>query len=381
MMRILISGGAGFIGCHLARTLVRAGYSVRVLDSLQPPVHLADTWPVDLPEEVERQLGDVRDKNAWRKALRNIDAVVHLAAYQDLRMNFSKYFDVNVTGTALLYEVLIEEKLSISKVILASSQAVYGEGRYQCPNASCEGTRTCQTAIRYPKARTNRQLKTGRWELYCPWCAGVLDWLLTDEQVTNPSNQYALSKLAQEQVAQNLGIRFKIPTIVLRYSTVQGPGQSFRNSYSGILRIFSQFVLTGRNVLYYEDGQQLRDYVSVRDVVEATSLALTTEGMDHGVFNVAGQTAISVRQYAEAIIDCSKSISNARGSGLYRYGDVRNIVSDYKTLSDLGWKPKVNLKEIITGYLEWVIEQPDFGDYLTPIEDAMKRDGILRVHN
>lgn len=239
-MRTLITGGAGFIGSHTADRLCEAGHQVRVLDSLTPPVHQDGRFPAQLRERgVECLRGDVRDRVAWEHALEGVDAVVHLAAYQDYLTDFSTFFSVNTTSTALLYEVLVARGQRPHRVVVASSQAVYGEGAYHCPR--CTGLGRF-----HPGPRSRLDLDRGRWDPRCPRCGGPLIAEWNDEATVHPHNSYALSKHAQESVALTLGERYAIPTVALRYSIVQGSRQSFRNAYSGILRIFAQRILHGR---------------------------------------------------------------------------------------------------------------------------------------
>src|SRR5690349_21687008 len=197
-MKVLVTGGAGFIGSHTVDLLLARGHSVRVLDALLPPVHHGQQVPAYLPAEVELHVGDVRDRAAWEKALAGVDAVFHLAAYQDYLPDFSKFFHVNAAGTALLYEIAVERKLPLQKIVVASSQAVYGEGRYRCAN----------DGVVYPGPRSEAQLSAGQWEPPCPICGGPLVSEFTPETaVINPHNSYAMSKYAQEILALNLGKR------------------------------------------------------------------------------------------------------------------------------------------------------------------------------
>src|SRR5262245_34764343 len=261
--RVLVTGGAGFIGSHTADLLLARGYDVRVLDALTPPVHPDGQAPAYLPPEVELIRGDVRDRTAWKRALAGVEAVFHFAAYQDYLPDFAKFFHVNAAGTALLYELAVEQRLPLRKIVVASSQAIYGEGRYACP----------RDGLQYPGPRSEAQLQARDWEPRCPRCGDTMTVEWTPEDApANGHNSYAMSKHAEEVLALNLGRRYDLPTVAVRYSIVQGARQSFRNAYSGAMRIFAMQALAGQPLTVYEDGGQLRDFVYVGDVARANLL-------------------------------------------------------------------------------------------------------------
>lgn len=369
MTTVLVTGGAGFIGSHTVDLLLARGYRVRILDALLPPVHRSGEPPDYLPADVELLVGDVRDRAALRRALEGVELVVHLAAYQDYLTDFSRFFDVNATGTALLYELIVNERLPVRKVVVASSQSVYGEGKYRCP----------QDGVQYPPLRPESQLRAGQWEVRCPVCSRPLQLCPTDEAVVNPHNQYAMSKYAQEMIALNLGRRYGIPTVALRYSITQGPRQSFRNAYSGICRIFVTRMLAGRAPVAYEDGRQLRDYVYVGDVARANLLALEDPRADYQAFNVGGGQAVSVLEYAALVAEVLGVDIPVQVPGEYRFGDTRHIVSDIGKLQALGWQPQIPLRQVIAAYAEWASRQPDFRqDYYERAEQVMKQLGAVR---
>ena len=367
--KILVTGGAGFIGSHTVDLLLQKGYQVRILDALLPPVHEVGQIPPYMPlEDVDFIQADVRDKSAWEQALEGVDAVIHLAAYQDYLPDFSTFFHVNSVGTALLYEVIVERKLSIRKVVVASSQATYGEAKYLRADGS----------VFYPPLRPESQLQQGIWEPLDPDTDEPLTPTWTDEAVVNPHNQYAMSKYTQEMIALNLGQRYGIPTVAMRYSIVQGARQSFRNAYSGVLRIFAQRLLNDKPPVCYEDGQQLRDYVSVHDVARANLLVLEDDRADYQVFNVGGDRKISVQEYAYLIAQRAEKDIEPEIPGLYRFGDTRHVFSDVSKLKALGWRPQVSLPEIVDEYLAWAQEQPGFKDYYAEAEARMQALGTLR---
>ncbi len=367
-MHILVTGGAGFIGSHTVDLLIGKGHRVRILDSLTPPVHLDGQLPSYVPRQAEFIRGDVRDHDAWERTLDGVDVVFHLAAYQDYLTDFSKFFHVNTVGTALLYEIVVAKKLPIQKIVVASSQATFGEGKYEC----------AEHGVQYPPLRSVEQLNRRDWEVHCPVCAKMMKPLWTDEARVNPHNQYAMSKYTQEMIALNFGTRYEIPTVAMRYSITQGPRQSFRNAYSGALRIFTTRLLSDQPPVCYEDGGQLRDYVSVHDVARANVLAMEDARADYRSFNVGGGRAITVKNYARLIAQkMGKNIAPVF-PGEFRFGDTRHILSDISALRTLGWEPRVPLEKIVEEYIAWVKEQPDVRDYYAAAEREMKALGTIR---
>ncbi len=368
-MKVLVTGGAGFIGSHTVDLLLARGHAVRVLDALLPPVHHAQQVPPYVPGEVELQVGDVRDRAAWERALAGVDAVFHLAAYQDYLPDFSKFFHVNAAGTALLYEVAVERKLPLQKIVIASSQAVYGEGRYQC----------AQDGVVYPGPRSEAQLHTKDWDPRCPLCGGPLTSAFTPETaVINPHNSYAMSKYAEEMLALNLGQRYGLPTAALRYSIVQGARQSYRNAYSGAMRIFVMQALARQPLTVYEDGRQLRDFVYVGDVARANLLVFEDPRADYQAYNVGSGQAGTVLAFAECVAERTRTGSRPQASGEYRFGDTRHIVSDTSKLRALGWEPQGTLAGNVDEYLAWAEPQADFRNYADEARAHMVRVGTVR---
>lgn len=367
-MRLLLTGGAGFIGSHTADLLLRKGHEVRVIDSLEPPVHRNRVKPEYVSGDVDFIVGDVRNKKDMEKALEGIEAVFHFAAYQGYLPDFSTFASVNEGGTALLYEIIVNGDLPIRKVILASSQAVYGEGKYNCR----------VHGVQYPPARQLQQLERGQWSVKCPVCRQDMEAIPADETRVNPHNQYAVSKYCQELYALALGKRYSIPTVALRYSITQGPRQSFFNAYSGILRIFVTRLLSGQAPVIYEDGKQLRDYVSVQDVAEANLLVLENDAADFEVFNVGGNTAITVLEYAKLLIKILGKDIEPKPSGEFRFGDTRHVISDISKLEKLGWQPKIPLERFVREYVEWCLEQREISDYYAEAERIMKQQHVIR---
>ena len=367
---MLLTGGAGFIGSHTADRLLADGCAVRVLDSLEPPVHPKRLRPAYLDERIEFVQGDVRDEAALLAALRGCDAVYHFAAFQDYLPIFSRFFDVNVTSTALIYELIVREKLPVRKVIIASSQATLGEGLYLDAN----GQRVL------PDIRPDEQLAKGIWEIQPPpGTRGPLTWQPTDETVANPQNQYGVSKLAEEMIALNLGRRYSIPTVAMRYSIVQGPRQSFYNAYSGACRVFCLAFHQGAEPPIYEDGQQMRDFVNILDVVEANVLVLHEDRADYQAFNVGGDHAIMVMDFATIVAEVfGRSGYEPMPSGRYRFGDTRHICSDVSKLKALGWKPTRDVYQSVEAYKIWLEEADSIPDILKQCSKQMAALSVVR---
>ncbi len=368
-MKILVTGGAGFIGSHTVDLLLSKGYDVRIMDSLTPPVHRHGEIPPYVPREAEFQLGDVRSKEDLAKALDGVDAVIHLAAYQDYLPDFSKFFHVNGVGTALIYELIVEKALPIRKVVVASSQATYGEGKYSCS----------RDGVQHPDLRPVEQLMARRWDVACPVCGEPMRWQLSDEAVVNPHNQYAISKHMEEIIALRLGKRYDIPTVAMRYSITQGPRQSFSNAYSGICRIFTLRLLNDRPPVAYEDGRQMRDYVFVGDVARANLLVLEDDRANYQSYNVGGAEATSVLDYAHLVARVLGKGIDPLVPGEFRFGDTRHVVSDISKLRGLGWEPKTPLERIVRLYADWAASQPGVRDYYEEAEAVMKQLGTVRV--
>ena len=367
MARVLVTGGAGFIGSHTCDLLLANEFEVRVLDSLQPRVHPRGL-PRYLHREVEFHQGDVRDRRALERALDGVRYVYHLAAYQDYMPDFHRFLDTNATSTALLYEIIVDRRLPVEKLIVASSQSVYGEGKYEC---------TRHGAL-YPGPRPIDQLERSQWEHTCPICGTDLEPAAIDESVVKPHTAYGISKYAAEQLALQHGRRYGIASVALRYSIVQGPRNSPHNAYSGVCRTFTQRVLHGKAPIAYEDGRQLRDYVHIQDVAAANLLVLLMKEADGQAFNVGGQCATTVLDVArEVATACGTSLSTIL-RGEFRVGDTRHTVSDSARLRRLGWIPRYSLEDIVRDYVGWVREQGDVPDTSDAAAREMQLHGVLR---
>jgi dTDP-L-rhamnose 4-epimerase len=366
-MRILVTGGAGFIGSHTCDRLLALGHDVIVLDALTPPVHRSGR-PEFLPPEVDFYHGDVRNRDLLANLLRRVDAVYHLAAYQDYLPDFARFSDVNVVSTALIYEIAVADRLDLARVVVASSQAAMGEGRYACP----------RDGEQLPGMRPESALAAGQWDIPCPVCGGPMEMQATPERVSNPQNAYGMSKYGEEMVAINLGRRYGIPTAAMRYSIVQGPRQSVYNAYSGACRIFCLSYLLGVAPTLYEDGLMIRDYVNIDDVVDANVRVLTDDRAVGRVFNVGGGRAVTTAEFAEVVRRQYGSDRPAVVSGEYRFGDTRHILSDISALRGLGWEPQHTTADSVAAYAAWLKGMEGLDTVLAEANARMRALGVVR---
>jgi dTDP-L-rhamnose 4-epimerase len=365
-MRVLVTGGAGFIGSHLVDRLVRDGFQVRVLDNLDRKVHPLGR-PTYLPASIEFIEGNVTDRETLSKALQDVDVVSHQAAYQDYMPDFSRFLQVNAVSTALIYELIVEHRLPVRKIIVASSQAVYGEGQYECP----------QDGFVLPQPRSQQQLALGDWEVCCPRCGQNAAPLPLQEEHSNPYNQYAVSKLAGEKTALGLGWLHGIPSVALRYSITQGARQSLYNHYSGVCRIFFSRAMRGRPLIVYEDGQQTRDFVHVQDVVDANMLVLEKDEANFQTFNVGSGHSTNVLDYAAAVLRKVPSAVDLQISGEYRRGDNRHSVSSIQKLSRLGWRARRDVSTIMDDFLAWIESLGGVPEQSFDADSHMRNAGVV----
>jgi dTDP-L-rhamnose 4-epimerase len=343
----VITGGAGFIGSHTADALAAKGYAIRIVDNLQAEVH-GGAWPKYVRNRgYELVRADVREKKTWENILPGASLVAHLAAYQDQRLDFSTFFTTNTVSTALLYEVAVEQKFTIKKVIVASSQFVYGDGFYRVV-----GTNT----LFAPRLRELSQFNKGEWDVRGPRGKAIKFVPFREDQQVFSPNSYALSKYALENLALRLGATYGIPTTAFRYSIVQGPRQSPKNLYSGAMRVFVSQALAGVPVSVYEDGNQTRDFVSVRDVVAANLLGLFDRRTDFEVYNVGGGKAYKVLDFAKKVIELTGAQVPIQ-VGAFRRTDTRHAVSDISKLKRLGWKPQFTIEDSIRDYAAWYMAE------------------------
>jgi dTDP-L-rhamnose 4-epimerase len=347
--QILITGGAGFVGSHLADGLLRAGHAVRVLDDLTPQVHPGGR-PDYLSADVELMTGDVRDPNRLKEALAGVDVVYHFAATVGVGQSMyeiARYMSVNTQGTAELLQAILDSKKAPEKIIVASSMSIYGEGRYVC--SACGKTAA-------PPVRPTEQLKCGDWELHCDQCRGVLRPLPTDEAKPSEINSmYALSKRDQEELCLIYGRTYGLPVTALRFFNIYGTRQALSNPYTGVAAIFASRMLNDQAPLVFEDGEQMRDFVNVRDIVRANMLAMERTESNGAVINIGCGKPISIRKVAEILATSLGKDLAPVITEKYRAGDIRHCYADLtKARELLGYEPEVTYEEGFRELAEWL---------------------------
>jgi dTDP-L-rhamnose 4-epimerase len=370
--KVLVTGGAGFIGSHTVDLLLTRGYPVRIMDKLQARVHPRGK-PAWLPAEAEFIQGDVANPAELGQALQGVEYVVHLAAYQDYMPDFSTFVHTNAESAALLFELIVAAQLAgrplaVRKIVFASSQAVCGEGLYRCP----------EHGLLTPPARAVEPLRRGDWEVHCPTCGAEMQWAPIPETVCSPGTTYGISKYAVELLAERLGRRYGIPTACLRYTYVQGTRNSFYNAYSGIARIFALRLLHGLPPVCFEDGGQVRDYVNVKDIARANVLCMEDGRADFGVFNAGGRRPVTVAEFARLMLREFGSPLEPEIPGEFRLGDTRHTISDISRLEALGWQPSVPVEQNVHEYVSWMREQQTSDEFLRAADELMRRQNVVQ---
>ncbi len=350
--QILITGGAGFVGSHLADSLLQAGHRVRVLDDLTPQVH-PQGYPDYLTRDVEFVHGDVRDPNRLKEALAGVDVVFHFAATVGVGQSMyeiSRYMSVNTQGTAELLQAILDAKQGPRKIIVASSMSIYGEGRYKCSACAREAA---------PPVRSTEQLRTGQWDLACSFCGGVLVPVPTDEAKPSEINSmYALSKRNQEELCLIYGRTYGLPVTALRFFNIYGTRQALSNPYTGVAAVFASRMLNGKEPMIFEDGEQMRDFVHVSDIVRANMLAMNSPASDGHVINIGGGVPIRIRDVAELLAKALGKDVNPVISGKFRSGDIRHCYADIsKAKVLLQYEPLVSHAQGFKELAEWLSGQ------------------------
>lgn len=372
-MKILITGGAGFIGRHLTCALQKRGHWVRWLDSLDAQIHgpEAATDPDYCRQADEMILGDVRRRRDWQRALRGVDVIIHLAAQTGTGQSMYRiayYNDVNVGGTALLWDILANERNSVKRVLIASSRAVYGEGAYRCQGV-------CGTVVPEPRSKT--QLDKKNWEVCCPLCGGLVQPIATSEaSIPRPASMYSCTKLAQEQMSLTMGKALCIPTIACRFQNVFGPGQSLRNPYTGIISIFSNQLRQNLPINVYEDGNESRDFVFVEDVAEICAQAMEWD-CESAVVNGGSGHQTRMIDLANDLHRLWNSTSKISITGDFRVGDIRHNWADMTQLLRLypNWHP-MNLKQGLKKYVYWAQGQAVYMDQTRRAKEELKKRNL-----
>lgn len=375
-MNLLITGGAGFIGLHLVRRLLQEGCTVAILDSFNPQVHGSNqALPSDLVDQVELYRADVRDEDAIYKALANRDAVVHLAAETGTGQSMyeiSRYQDVNLGGTATILNAIVNRpRLGLHKIVIASSRAIYGEGKYRCP----------EHGIFYPKGRSLDRLRAKMYEPVCPSC-GIegMPEPTSEDSPALPLSLYGLTKHVQEEMIFMFAQACGFSAYALRYQNVFGPGQSVSNPYTGILAIFSNLARSGSPIKVFEDGQESRDFVFVDDVIEATWQCLQPELNSIESLNVGTGEPTTVLEAVKEIVRYYQSPAPIVITGSFRQGDIRHNFADLtKSRACLRFHPRLSFRDGLCRFLEWAFARPDvLKGYETSLQEMSQR-GLLRA--
>jgi dTDP-L-rhamnose 4-epimerase len=354
MERVLMTGGAGFIGSHLVDALVAVGHQVRVLDDLDPEAHGPDaSWPSYLNPDAEYIRGDVRDESVFHAALKDIDVVFHYAAAVGSGISMyhiRRYIEINCVGTANLLELLCEPDVKVRKVLVASSMTAMGEGTYRCPEHD----------VFYPLTRPLEQLQQSEWEVKCPKCGVEAEPLaMVEDRPLLPTSIYGLTKRDQEEMCLMVGRARRVPVVAFRYFSVYGRRQSLSNPYTGVLARFATRVISNKPPLVFEDGKQLKDCVHVSDVVAVNMRALETDAGDYEVFNIGGGRAISVMEIAETMCKMAVNPFTPLLSGQYRVSDARHGWSDNsRAMACLGWAPRMSFDSGVADLMQWLNELP-----------------------
>jgi dTDP-L-rhamnose 4-epimerase len=349
---VLVTGGAGFVGSHLVDALVARGDRVRVFDSLDPQVHgPGRRTPPWLSTEAELVTGDMRDRQAVARAVRGVEVIYHLAAAVGVGQSMyqiADYTATNTLGTAYLLQELVDQKIELQRLVVASSMSIYGEGAYVREDGAAP------TAVQ----RRDEQLRAHEWEPRDVDGAPLTPRPTTEEKPLDPTSIYALNKADQERMVLQIGAAYGIPSAALRFFNIYGPRQALSNPYTGVAAIFSSRLMNGNPALIYEDGEQSRDFVSVHDVVQGLLLAGEHPAAAGEVFNIGSGRAVTVRQIAETLARVMEVDIPPQVTGRYRIGDIRHCFADIgRARRLLGYDPRVTLEDGMNELVGWLREQ------------------------
>jgi dTDP-L-rhamnose 4-epimerase len=370
---VLVTGGAGYIGSHLVDALVGRGYRLTVLDNLEPQVHRSGTWPSYANPSVRYVRGDVRDRGVFEPLVLEADAVVHFAAAVSVGQSMyqiDRYVDVNTRGTALLLDILVNTKHHVQKVLVASSIGVYGEGAYRCETHGAIA----------PTIRPEAQLAACDWEQHCPVCgAHVVSIPTGEDKALYRDNIYSMTKYHQEEMVLLIGKTYGIPAVAPRFFNVYGPRQSLSNPYAGVAAIWLSRLLNGRPPVVFEDGGQLRDFVSIHDVVACLTLMLETSGADFLPVNVGSGETVTILEIARTLNRVLGTSIDPQVTQAGRTFDIRHNTADItRATRTLGFQPTVSLEQGFAELVEWAKTTPDVAtDFFDRALDELKQKGLL----
>jgi len=373
-MNILVTGGAGFIGTHLSEMLVEKRHEVTVVDCLDPQVHGPDAQHAkDLPSSVRFIKGDVRDHGIISDLVSKADIVVHLAAVTGIGQSmydFRRYLDVNVVGTATVLDAILRKSARLKRLVVASSMTVYGEGTYRC----------LQCGPQFPDLRDEGDIKMGFWEVMCPVCSKDMEPMPTREnRPLHPTSPYALSKRDTEELALQIGRAYDLPVVALRYFNVYGPRQALINPYTGVIAVFAARLLEGKPPIVIEDGAQSRDFIYVKDVARATSIALEAPGVVGRAINIGTGKPTSILQVARILIkalgreeDMKCNPQMIKGS---RKGDNRHCFADMALARQaLGFEAEYNIERGIHEMIRWLQNAPRTDQFEKALRELSNRN-------
>lgn len=347
-MDVLVTGGAGFIGSFLVDELMRRGHAVTIFDSLDPQVHPAGSLPGYMNPEARFVQGDVRDYDALCTVACEAEVIFHKAATVGVgqsQYEIKRYVDTNTGGTANLLDILVNHRHRVRKLIVAASMSSYGEGMYECDR--CGPAR--------PPLRPEAQMEQGDWELRCSQCTATVRPIPTTEGAFQYGNSiYALTKRDQEEMVLNIGRTYRLPVVALRYFNVYGPRQALSNPYTGVMAIFLSRIKHDRAPVIYEDGLQMRDFVSVHDIVQANILAMERDEANYETFNVGSGQPRTIRSVAETIAALTGKAIKSDITGQFRKGDIRHCFSDIKKIQQrLGFRPSISYEAGLAELIAW----------------------------
>ena len=372
-MNVLITGGAGFIGSHLADRLLAEGHTVRALDNLDVQVHPGGERPDYLDREIELVVADVRDRDAVGRALEGIDTVVHFAAAVGVGQSMyeiERYTSVNAIGAAVVLEEVLERRDAIRKLLVASSMSIYGEGQYRNP-------RTGETGLA-PWLRPESQLASRRWELLDEDGTPLEPEPTAETKTLRPTSIYAITKRDHEEMFLAVGAAYGISAVALRFFNVYGERQALSNPYTGVAAIFSSRILNDRPPLVFEDGRQTRDFIDVRDIARGCVLALTRDGADGHTVNLGTGVATSVLEVAEVIARGLDKEIEPEVVEQYRAGDIRHCYADTRLAEELlGVRAEIPFERGMQDLLAW-LEGQEAADSVDVAREALVARGLAR---
>lgn len=373
MKRVLVTGGAGFIGIHLVKKLLEMNYQITILDNLDPQVHGTNAkLDQSVSPHVSFILGDISDYHTCEQAVQNQDIIIHLAsdtATGQSMYEITKCTKSNIDGIANLLQAIFNLHTNVNKIVLASSRAVYGEGKYICPKCG----------IVYPNGRCVEDLKQHIYDPRCPKCNGFLKQTATcEESELKPQSIYGATKITQELYLRTICKEMDIPYTILRFQNVYGEGQSLINPYTGILSIFSSNIMSEKPIEIFEDGQESRDFVHVEDVVRAVLLAVENNTANT-IFNVGTGHSTTLLELSKLLYSYYDKHPNYHINHLYRSGDIRHNYADINKIKHiLGYEPQLSLEEGLLKFTNWIKQKNYFNNHYEESLNIMKGKGILK---